>query len=279
MNKVASRLLLFFLGIPIVMGIVYVKFQFHLPLQIVIGLGSVICANEMYDMIAGKYKQFPRPLILILTGIMTFTTYFFILYPISIDPTIWIFLGSVVIMLIYSLFERNFENSLIKISTGLLTIFYCGFFLTFVQKMTVLENSRFWIALFLILVFMCDSAAWFFGVLFGKSTKGFIPASPNKSLVGFAGGIAGSIASGVVLKLLFSNVISVPYWKIIVLGGCIAITSIIGDLIESVFKRSLGCKDSGFLIPGRGGLLDSVDSILLSCPVYYAGLFFLFGLK
>ena len=80
-------------------------------------------------------------------------------------------------------------------------------------------------------------------------------------------------------KYFFNDVVLYSYWRVFILGFITSIAGIIGDLIESVIKRSLECKDSGTLIPGRGGLLDSIDSIIIAAPVYYAGLYFLFGIS
>lgn len=279
MNKVAKRLLLFFIGLPIVMGLVYIKELYHLPLQIVIGCVSVLAANELHDMISSRFPTFSKALILILTALQSFLGYYFILQGIRLEFCIWVFLIEILILLSTSIFSKSFEGAFVKISTGVLTLFYCGFLLTFLIRMTEFSNSRYWISLFLLIIFMCDSAAWLFGNLFGKNNKGFIAASPNKSIAGFIGGILGSVAVSVVFKLVFSHVVIYPWWKLIIIVLGTAICGIIGDLIESVFKRSVNVKDSGNLIPGRGGLLDSIDSILIAIPCYYAGLYFLFGLK
>ena len=93
------------------------------------------------------------------------------------------------------------------------------------------------------------------------------------------GGYAGAIAVGVVAKILFPEVFVGGYVKIIALGFMTATAAIVGDIIESVFKRSAGIKDSGHVIPGRGGVLDSVDSILLAAPVFYIICDFLYGMS
>lgn len=130
---------------------------------------------------------------------------------------------------------------------------------------------------FLLMVFMCDSLAWFFGVLFGKGNRGIVKASPNKSIAGFAGGIAGSILSGIVCKIIWQDVFHGSFIKMIILGAIIALASIAGDLAESVIKRSANCKDSGNIVPGRGGILDSIDSIAFSAPVYYVTVSYMFN--
>ena len=142
--------------------------------------------------------------------------------------------------------------------------------------MTFSEHSREFLAFFFLMVCMCDSVAWFFGVLLGKNNKGIIKASPNKSVAGFFGGFAGTMLTGAIAHFVFPGVFTGSLAKILVLSFFIAFVAIIGDLVESVIKRSVEIKDSGTLIPGRGGVLDSIDSILFVAPVYYFGINFLF---
>lgn len=277
MNKVAKRLLTFFIGVPLVIAIVYFDYLNHLVLQLVVGVFAVLGANEFYDMASKKNKLFTKEIVLIATALLPFTCYTFILADLSLDITPWIFITISILLMGYECFSaKTFEFSLSKIAYTLLTVFYCGFLITFISRMTILPDSKYVITLFLIFVFMCDSFAWFFGILFGKSTRGFVAASPNKSLVGFAGGIAGSIACGLLLKLLLPSVFTITYKNLIILGLITSIAAIVGDLIESVFKRSCDVKDSGNLIPGRGGVLDSIDSVLIAAPIFYIGYNFLF---
>lgn len=272
MNKVVKRLLTFFIGVPLVLGVVYCNALHHLPLQILIGVFSVLGINEFYNMASKKSPLFNRALILIMTALMPVGCYLFIQTGLSLDITPWLFIViSVFLMGIECFTSKSFENSLSKIAYTILGIFYCGFLITFISRMTILPDSRYVISLFLIFVFMCDSAAWFFGILFGKTTRGFVAASPNKSIVGFIGGIVASIACGLIFKFVFPEIITLSYIKVGILGFITSLSAIIGDLIESVFKRSCDVKDSGNIIPGRGGILDSIDSILIAAPIFYIG--------
>ena len=277
MNKVTKRLLTFFIGLPLVIIIVFCDYLYHLPLQILLGIFAVLGANEFYNMISKKGKLFIREIILISTALLPFSCYIFILSGLSLDITPWLFITiSILLMGFECFFTKTFQDSLSKIAYTILTIFYCGFLITFLSRMTILPDSKYIISLFLVFVFMCDSCAWFFGILFGKSTRGFVAASPNKSLVGFAGGVAGSIAFGILFKFLFPDVFTLSFPRMTVLGLITSVAAIIGDLIESVFKRSCDIKDSGTLIPGRGGILDSIDSLLIAAPIFYIGYNFLF---
>ena len=278
MSKVVKRLLTFFIGVPIVLAIVFCDYLNHLPLQVVLGIFAVLGANEFYNMMQEKgIKLFTREILLIATALLPMACYTFILYGLSLDITPWLFIAIVIILMGFECFSaKSFENSLQKIAYSVLIIFYTGFLLTFISRMTLLPDSRYVISLFLIFVFMCDSFAWFFGILFGKTTRGYVAASPNKSLVGFIGGVAGSIGCGFVFKYFFPDIMVISNLHLAILGLVTSLAAIIGDLIESVFKRSCGVKDSGKLIPGRGGVLDSIDSIVIAAPIFYIGYNFLF---
>ena len=278
MSKVVKRLLTFFIGVPIVLAIVFCDYLNHLPLQVVLGIFAVLGANEFYNMMQEKgIKLFTREILLIATALLPMACYTFILYGLSLDITPWLFIAIVIILMGFECFSaKTFENSLQKIAYSVLIIFYTGFLLTFISRMTLLPDSRYVISLFLIFVFMCDSFAWFFGILFGKTTRGYVAASPNKSLVGFIGGVAGSIGCGFVFKYFFPDIMVISNLHLAILGLVTSLAAIIGDLIESVFKRSCGVKDSGKLIPGRGGVLDSIDSIVIAAPIFYIGYNFLF---
>jgi phosphatidate cytidylyltransferase len=78
-----------------------------------------------------------------------------------------------------------------------------------------------------------------------------------------------SVAAGLAARALFPAVFGGRWVKAVALGVLTAGAAILGDLAESVFKRSAGVKDSGKIIPGRGGMLDSIDSMLMAAPVYY----------
>ncbi len=277
MKKVISRLLTFFIGVPLVLFMVFFDYIEHLPLNIIISTFSVIASNELYEMFEKQKKLFPKEFILIGTAVLSYVSYAFILFGLSLEITPWIFVLELILFMAAEAFiSKDFQSSLTKIVYSSFIIFYCGFLVTFVNRMTVLPHSKYIIALFLIFVFMCDSSAWFFGILFGKNNRGIIAASPNKSLVGFIGGIAGSVASGLLFKFLVPEIFTCSYINMAFIGLFTSLAAIAGDLIESVLKRACQVKDSGRLIPGRGGVLDSIDSILIAAPIFYISYTFLF---
>lgn len=278
MSKVIKRLLTFFIGIPLILAIVFLEFKNHLAMNIVIITFGTLGANELYNMLSTQSKMFPRPLLLILNFLILASAYLFNLIGIDMILNIWVMIFEIMILMaIESLGAKTFEDSVKKIAFGALTLFYTGFMPTLISYITFIpENATYYLVLFFLISFLTDSFAWFFGVLFGKNNRGFIAASPNKSIVGFIGGILATLVVSILVKLIFPQVFTGPYWKIIVVSVATSLAAIVGDLAESVIKRSTGIKDSGNLIPGRGGVLDSIDSLLIAGPVYYLCIYFLY---
>ncbi|MBL8968295.1 MAG: phosphatidate cytidylyltransferase [Spirochaetaceae bacterium] len=124
-----------------------------------------------------------------------------------------------------------------------------------------------------IITFACmtfgnDSLAWLAGTTLGKR-RGLIAVSPNKSLEGFFGGVAGSLAGGLAAYFAFPASFPIPVWALLLMAVAVALATVLGDLFESGLKRSAGAKDSGGVVPGRGGFLDSFDSLLFAAPVFF----------
>ncbi|MCR6585084.1 phosphatidate cytidylyltransferase [Campylobacter insulaenigrae] len=112
----------------------------------------------------------------------------------------------------------------------------------------------FWL---IMIVVACDSGAYFIGKLIGE--RAFSPTSPNKTLEGVVGGIVCAGVIGTIIGTFEFSVIKSIYISLIV-----AIFAVIGDLLESYFKRQAGIKDSGNIIPGHGGILDRIDAVIIA---------------
>lgn len=277
MNKVLQRLLTFFIGIPLIVGIISLSHMNHLLLNIVIVIFSVLASVEFHHLFSQNVKMPNVVFSSILCAILPIVSYLTILIsPQNADNyTHWTFILLCLILMIYEVFgHKTFEDSNTRLASGIFQIFYCGFLLTFLTRMNTFKESTLIISIFLVTTFMNDSIAWFFGMLFGKNNRGFVAASPNKSILGFIGGFLGSILTCILASILFPEILSASSFelriiKAIILGIITAAAGIIGDLTESVFKRSANIKDSGTIIPGRGGVLDSCDSILFTAPIFY----------
>jgi len=277
MNKVLARLLVFFVGLPLVIALIYFNQYHHIALHLLAFAGSLLGANELYKLFSAKFSLQSRPLVLIATVAPVFVCALVAFFEQDVSFIDYSFIFMVLLCMAFEVLSaKNFENSVSHLVTSTFTILYCGYLVSFITRMTIHEHSREFIAFFVLMVCMCDSVAWFFGVLLGKNNKGFIKASPNKSIAGFIGGFAGTMATGAAAHYLFPEIFTGSLLKILILSFFIAFVAIIGDLLESVIKRSVEIKDSGSIVPGRGGVLDSLDSLLFVAPVYYFGVNFLF---
>jgi phosphatidate cytidylyltransferase len=123
-----------------------------------------------------------------------------------------------------------------------------------------------WIFLLLIIVMSGDTAAYYAGRTLGKR-KLYPKVSPNKTIEGSLGGLVGSLAGVFIARVTFFPQLSVA--DSIVLPLLLGMLGQLGDLFESMLKRSFGVKDSGTIVPGHGGILDRLDSILFAAPAAF----------
>jgi len=146
-------------------------------------------------------------------------------------------------------------------------ILYVGWLLSLLVTLRI-EAGREWVFLALFTTFGSDTAAYFIGKAFGRH-KLAPGISPGKTWEGAIAGVFG----GVIISLLFilSTPLQLPlgYGQAVLLGVLISVFGQLGDLAESLLKRNAGVKDSGGLMPGHGGLLDRMDSVVLAGVVVY----------
>jgi phosphatidate cytidylyltransferase len=134
-------------------------------------------------------------------------------------------------------------------------------------SLSPLEDGTARIALLMAVVITCDVFAYFVGRAIGRH-KLAPEVSPGKTVEGAIGGLVGAgLAAAVVANQFFKDQ---PMGLVVVIGVLVAIAGIVGDLLESLFKRYVGAKDSGTLFPGHGGALDRMDAFLLAAPLLYA---------
>jgi len=177
---------------------------------------------------------------------------------------------AVVVPGLYYLFRfRDIPSVAGRYAATVAGIVYAGFLPTFLVKLKLIDPYRGGdtVLVVLLVAWVADTGAYFAGRFLGKA-KLYEAVSPKKTWAGAWGGLAGSLLGVVVLKLAFADFLS---WVDVVLiaipGG---ILGQLGDLAESLIKRSVGVKDSGALLPGHGGILDRIDAVLFIAPYVYA---------
>jgi phosphatidate cytidylyltransferase len=167
--------------------------------------------------------------------------------------------------------SRSNTNGILAISTTLFGLMYVPWLLNFIQKINFFPgvDGRFYVLYFIIVTKSSDTGAYVVGSLIGRHKM--IPRiSPGKTWEGFGGAILLSTAASLVfVHFLGAHLAGMTRVHAVVLGILLSSTAVIGDLIESLFKREAGVKDSGGLFPGIGGILDLLDSLLFNAPIMY----------
>ena len=186
------------------------------------------------------------------------------------------FESGILILFVLGLCVRQFISSsntqgIQAISTTLFGLMYVPWLLNFVQKINFFPqvDGRYYVVYFILVTKFSDTGAYVVGSLFGRHKM--IPRiSPGKTWEGFAGAIVTSTAASLLyFHYLSSHLAGMNYFHATLLGILLSITAVVGDLIESIFKREAGVKDSGQWFPGMGGILDILDSILFNAPLMY----------
>ncbi len=144
--------------------------------------------------------------------------------------------------------------------------FYVPFLISYVLLLGAEPTGRFCILFVLGTIIAGDAGAYHTGIKFGRH-KLFEQVSPKKTVEGAVGGLAASMVVGTVLGLLFLR--NLEFRNVLAFSFFVAITGQIGDLVESMIKRNCGKKDSSGLLPGHGGFLDRLDSLLFAFPLMW----------
>jgi len=168
-------------------------------------------------------------------------------------------------------FSRSNAIGIQAISTTLFGLMYVPWLLNFIQKINFFPDveGRFYLLYFILVTKLSDTGAYIVGSLIGRHKM--IPrVSPGKTWEGFAGALlASTLASVLFAHFLQGHMPGLRPVHAVILGFLLGISAVIGDLIESIFKREAGVKDSGKFLPGIGGVLDLLDSLLFNAPLMY----------
>jgi phosphatidate cytidylyltransferase len=245
-------------GIPLLIAAVW--FDQPLPwFTILVAIWGLLAVLEFYKMVAGA-KVPP------LTYFGLIWTLLFIISPhCSYAPTMPLLLTSALVLsLICLLVHPQKEGAFIGWAWTIAGILYVGWLLSYFVALRGLDDGRDWVFLALFATFGSDTAAFFVGRALGRH-KLAPRISPGKTWEGTIAGFLGAI----IVSLLFTMLLPISYGQAILLGFLVSLFGQLGDLAESLLKRNMGVKDSGKLLPGHGGFLDRIDSIVFAGVVVY----------
>ncbi|WOC14494.1 phosphatidate cytidylyltransferase [Gordonia sp. MP11Mi] len=191
-------------------------------------------------------------------------------WPWGIEASFVAFAATILVLMVWKLFAQGLANApqnyVRDVSMSILVLAWLPMLATFGAEMVAQDEGRYRVLTLVIVVVCSDVGGYAAGVLFGKHPMA--PAiSPKKSWEGFGGSlVVGTV--GAVLCSLF--LLDTDWWVGMALGPLMVIVATTGDLVESQFKRDLGIKDMGTLLPGHGGIMDRLDSLLPSALVTWA---------
>lgn len=263
------------LFVVVVAAILISRYSF-LALLYVIGLGTML---EFYKL-ANSQGIKPNKSLGLTTGLTLITSAFLFTQDDStlIQNNIGIALLPVVMLLLFATFIaelfRKKEKPLVNIAVTICSVVYIAFPLSMLNFISVggfdiplLSRPHYesWTLLsFIFIIWANDIGAYLTGIAIGKH-KMFPRISPKKTWEGFVGGIIAAVGIGALCGCFISP--GIPFWM--GLGLIASVFGVLGDLVESLIKRSIGIKDSGAIIPGHGGWLDRFDSLLIATPFVF----------
>jgi phosphatidate cytidylyltransferase len=185
-------------------------------------------------------------------------------YPDLVQPGLLV--AVIAVLSIPLLVEAPLLDNLRQGAIVLTGMLYVGLTLSYLVLVRLLPEGEFLLVFLLLVTWAADTAAYYVGTLYGRRL--LAPRiSPKKTVEGLAGGFIGATIIAFVARWTFMPQFS--HLETLVLAAFITVAGLWGDLVESAIKRSVGVKDSGGLLPGHGGMLDRLDSLLFSAPAFY----------
>ncbi|MCK4508414.1 MAG: phosphatidate cytidylyltransferase [Desulfuromonadales bacterium] len=226
-------------------------------------IASALALHEFYRMALPETRRLEASLsvavgVLCCVGLVyTFNTPFHLLSMV---------LPCLFLTLVYLFRFQDMQSVSRDLAVSLLGLMYIPLLLSHAALMRALPAGRDWIFLVLLVVMASDTLAYFVGRKFGRHRL-YEAVSPKKTIEGSLGGLVGGVVGAMICKFWFFAELSGV--DVLFVGIGVGAFSQLGDLVESLLKRSFGVKDSGALIPGHGGILDRLDSLLFAFPVTY----------
>ena len=270
-----QRLLTASVGIPVLLAAIWLGAPWLTVLVVVVGTGAIW---ELYRMTPTSVGPLPVFLgmawvVALLSGAQTASgrDNFLILSGCVVAAGLF---AALLWFIAYYRVGDSTERSSYLVGFAFLVLgpLYVGFFLATALMLRELTGEgssdlgRSWLLFALLITFASDTGAYGIGRVIGK--RSMAPnISPNKTWEGSAGGFTSAVGAALILGLLLD--LDIPAWQQAVIGGVVGVVAQGGDLVESKLKRIADVKDSSSIIPGHGGLLDRLDSILLALPAVY----------
>ncbi|GAB6137622.1 phosphatidate cytidylyltransferase [Halanaerobaculum tunisiense] len=252
-----ERILSGLIGIPLLILI------FKIGGWAVLGLNLVIVTlglQEYYKLVANKGVTPSRGLGILLGGLLSIICYL----DLGLANLFTLLVLGLIIILLKQILVKLDQSVILATATTYFGVLYIAGLFSHLSLLYNLEAGALLVWLPIVATWLTDTGAYFTGLNWGQHALA-PQISPNKTIEGALGGILGSVLG----TLIFSLYFNLGYLEAVILGILIAVVAQLGDLAASAFKRDAQIKDSGDLIPGHGGLLDRIDSLLFALPIVY----------
>ncbi len=178
-----------------------------------------------------------------------------------------LFMGALFVFFFYGMVKgRELKDSAIDVAFKALGLMYIALPLAYLAPLREMDGGQWWILFLLVVIWSSDTLAFLTGKLLGRHRLA-PEISPKKTIEGAIGGLSGAFIAAFFFNMFAGMGMGLK--GVFVLSIAIGFIAMIGDLAESLLKRSAGVKDSGSIIPGHGGILDRIDSILFPIPLLY----------
>jgi phosphatidate cytidylyltransferase len=261
MSNLALRVLTGAVGLPLVGLLVLWRERLGFALLV-----FLLCALGLVELTKLTLAAMPRAqrVAVVVTGVALSMA----LYARPGLALVWMLAAAVVTASIVLLHPGAIETATVRLALAMFGVFYLGGFsapLALLQR--DLADGPFWVFVAIAVTFANDTGAYFAGRFLGRH-KLYPAISPSKTVEGAVGGLLGGVLVAWVCRVSFFAALTIQDCLLVAVPG--AVLGPIGDLLESMIKRSAGVKDSGRLLPGHGGILDRVDALLFVSAWIYA---------
>jgi len=264
------------IGIGIGLGAYVVLSLIYLPpaFVVLVAVALILASVELHE--ALKKHGMTSAIVPIAIGsvAISFGSYFAGRQEPVIFSTTSVLLASLALTVLASLIWRmpkGVAGYVRDVAASLLIIGYVPLLGSFAALMLAEGRGTLRVVTFMLIVVMSDTGGYVAGVLFGKHPMA-PKISPKKSWEGVAGSLVFATVAGICMAIF---VLHVPFWVGIILSVCLVAVGSCGDLIESMIKRDLGIKDMSSFLPGHGGVMDRLDSLLVAAPVAWLTMYLL----
>lgn len=249
----------------VLLALVFVCIQYSVDVVFFIVIQALILASlwEFYSL-ASKRKHAPQRILGFSVALIIAFSFFFETFPLGLA-----LFAALLLTGIYYVLTINKLEKMMSFPPSIALTFFGALIVSFTLNHFIYLRQEYgpkWIYFLLAVIFVGDTGAYFIGKALGRHKLAPL-ASPHKTWEGSVGGVVFACLSGIAAQQVFLP--GAALWKAVVFAFVVHVVAQFSDPLESLFKRAAGVKDSSNILPGHGGFLDRVDSMILAAPLYY----------